>query len=772
VEDNKPDVQSGNRKVNDGQDSGGSSGAAADAFAGRPFVVQPCFSVLPAEITERPQWMNWRQEWDGKKQKWVKIPFVPFSEIHSSSTNPKKWRSFEIARKAFESGKHDYDGIGFALENTGLVGADLDNVYDPATGAMAPWAEVLIRKIGSYTEFSALGRGVHILAKGKLPDGLHEMEFADGTRLEAYDAGRYFTATGQLVNLYPGLDAIRQYDFTTLWQDHAHLPLKHPKPAPKAAKTTVRPAAVQSFDLHNWLTEHHIPILTEKRQDSKVTFEVSCIGSHGNYPKDDGKAFVIQFPGGRLYYGCQHSSCPYFRGLGNHWRQFYRHYEPPKFEPLRPVTTKVEDPAAKTAKINWKDLLLGSKDKEGNLHVMKVLTNALTVFRFATEWQGVLGFSEFSLETVTRRATPWGTPAGSKWRDVDDSLATEWMQKEGVFLATKMVAEAVEVVAQENCFHPVREFLASLVWDKVPRLDEWLITYLGCTDSQWVRTVGPRWLISAVARIFHPGCQADYALMLEGPQGIRKSSAIQALGVELFSDHVSSIESKDARLDLRGKWIIELGEMGSIRRGDLERVKAFLNCRNDYYRDPYGRRPYDHLRQNVFVATSNLTTPFTDPSGNRRFWPVRCGTINVPAIEKDRTQLLAEAVCRYQQGEVYHLDSDELNKLAEAEQEERYEPGVYDEIILDWIKHPAQREAIEGGHAYQTEVPVTPWYRSEPEKISVSDVLIHCLGKPKDRLTQADQNQVARCLQHAKYERKKEGAGEFRGKWFYHKKLE
>lgn len=138
----------------------------------------------------------------------------------------------------------------------------------------------------------------------------------------------------------------------------------------------------------------------------------------------------------------------------------------------------------------------------------------------------------------------------------------------------------------------MRNHLKKLEWDKVSRVETWLIDYLDCTDSEFIRAVSSRWLISAVARIFRPGCQADHVLLLEGPQGIRKSSALRALvGDEWFADHIADLGSKDSRLDLLGKWVIEMSELGSMRRAEIEKVKAFLTARTDHFRPPLDAAP-------------------------------------------------------------------------------------------------------------------------------------------------------------------------------------
>ena len=205
-----------------------------------------------------------------------------------------------------------------------------------------------------------------------------------------------------------------------------------------------------------------------------------------------------------------------------------------------------------------------------------LLANAITALRYCPEWDGVLAFNEFSLYTVVKKLPPWSKASGENWTDYDDSRTAEWLQHLGILVNSKVASEAVQTVAKDNCFHPVKDYLNRLVWDGKPRIDNWTIKHLGSEDRAFSRAVGSRWLISAVARIFQPGCQADYTLLLEGPQGIRKSSALRVLaGDAWFADHISDLGSKDSRIELHGKWILEIGELDKVRRGDSNGLKHF-----------------------------------------------------------------------------------------------------------------------------------------------------------------------------------------------------
>jgi|CZKY01.1.fsa_nt_gi predicted P-loop ATPase len=395
------------------------------------------------------------------------------------------------------------------------------------------------------------------------------------------------------------------------------------------------------------------------------------------------------------------------------------------------------------------------------------LAGAAHMLRTASEWSGVLAYNQFTLRTTTRKPAPWQSTVGVDWADDDDKRTAEWLQKQDVCVNTSVASEAVRIVAIESPFHPVHDYLKSLKWDGVPRLDAWLTTYLGVQDSTWSRAVGPRWTISACARIFEPGVQADYTLLLEGDQGTLKSSAVRALtGDAWFTDHLSDLGIKDSRMELRGKWIIELGEFENYARHPdlLARAKAFLTTRFDNFRPPYGRHTQDIPRSNVFCATYNFNEPFTDPSGNRRFWPVRCGEIDLAGLKASRDQLWAEAYVRYRNHEPWWLETKELDQLAAVEQDKRYQPGTWDDVIQKWLENPAPRREQVGA----SDRPIQPW-DSDESRVTITDVLLHGVGIDIAKLKQADRNQVSRCLQHLGWRRGQEGKGEKRGIRFYYR---
>jgi putative DNA primase/helicase len=384
----------------------------------------------------------------------------------------------------------------------------------------------------------------------------------------------------------------------------------------------------------------------------------------------------------------------------------------------------------------WKTrLLIG---KRGG--ALAVVANALTALRHAPEWQGVLHLNESSLATIVKLAPPLeGAPAAPfTWADEHDVLTAAWLQHQGISVNKEIAGQAVHAVAREHSFHPIRAYLDSLKWDGIKRIGDWLTLYLGVDPSEYARAVGAKFLIGGVARVYRPGVKNDTCPILEGPQGALKSTALRTLaGAEFFTDDIAELGSKDSVMQTRGVWIIELGELDAMTRGELSRVKAFMSRQVDRIRPPYGRRVIEAPRECVFAGTVNKDTYLKDETGGRRFWPVKCGAIKISELRRDRDQLWAEARERFRAGDTWWLDNQGLMESAAEEVEARYEGDPWDALISEWLKDPKQR--FDQGH------PVTA-LTSTPEFVTVPDILIHCIGKRPDAWMQADQTRVARAL--------------------------
>jgi predicted P-loop ATPase len=392
----------------------------------------------------------------------------------------------------------------------------------------------------------------------------------------------------------------------------------------------------------------------------------------------------------------------------------------------------------------WKKDLLRSKPApnatEGR--ILPVLANAIAAFRHAPEWSGVLGFNEFGFGTVVLKPAPWGVVPKGEWTDHDDRLAAEWLQRQGILVSVEVAGQGVQTAARDHPFHPVRAYLQRLRWDGVERLDRWLSTYLGTEDTEYSRAVGSRWLISAVARIFQPGAKADCCIILEGPQGIRKSTALRTIAGEYFTDELADLGSKDAAMQTRGVWIIELSELDNLSHAEVARIKAFMSRTTDRFRPPYGMRLVESPRQCVFAGTVNHCSYLRDETGGRRFWPVVCAGIDIDALAADRNQLWAEAKLRFESGAVWWLDTPDLVELAADQQQARYEGDPWEEVIGPWLE--------------------------SRQSTAISEVLQKCINKPQALWTQTDKIRAARCLRAQGWVRYRERQAN-RLEWRYRK---
>lgn len=269
---------------------------------------------------------------------------------------------------------------------------------------------------------------------------------------------------------------------------------------------------------------------------------------------------------------------------------------------------------------------------------------------------------------------PWNKNA-NQWTDTDDANLRVWLEKHYDITGKEKIADALTAVLTRHSYHPIRDYLSGLTWDGVPRLDRIIIDYMGAEDSELNRAMSRKHFVAAVARVFNPGCKYDYCLIMSGAEGIGKSTLLRVMGGKWFNDSITTLEGKEGMEQLRRAWVVELGELSSIKRSDVEQVKAHLSKQVDIYRAAYARRVLEHPRQCVFCGTTNEALFLKGDTGNRRFWviPVVAELRKYKdwseAIRRDRDQLWAEAVHYYKQGEPLYL-SEELEAQAKQRQQD------------------------------------------------------------------------------------------------------
>lgn len=325
------------------------------------------------------------------------------------------------------------------------------------------------------------------------------------------------------------------------------------------------------------------------------------------------------------------------------------------------------------------------------------LANTALGLREDPSLKGLLAFDDMLRAPALTKAIPGANRAAARYPcqldDVDRDALQEYLQLVGLKRIGKgIIDQAIELVAHEVIFHPFRDELRRLgdQWDGTLRQSEWLHTYLGAKNDDYSKGVGSWWLSGAVKRIFEPGCKMDYMLILEGDQGILKSAACRTLaGAAHFSDTLPDLASHYVRLcmHLRGKWIIEIPELHAFftSKVDSAKLKAFITTPVEQYTPMFGHREVVEPRQCVFIGTTNKDTYLRDETGSRRFWPVKCGVIDIDSLERDRNQLIGEAVVTYQRGAQCYPDRAFEEKYIKPMQDSRYEADAWDTPILAYL---------------------------------------------------------------------------------------
>lgn len=309
---------------------------------------------------------------------------------------------------------------------------------------------------------------------------------------------------------------------------------------------------------------------------------------------------------------------------------------------------------------------------------------------------GKIVFDEMYRQPAFIEAVPGIAEEGPWPRPVEDGelLALQkWLHQHGLpHLALTVVHDGLRYVAYQKRVHSLRDWLRGLQWDGVSRIERWLATCLGAEDNPYHAAVGTWFLVSMVARVFAPGCKADYMLVFEGPQGKLKSTAAATLaGPQYFSDDLPDLAGDPIRasMHLRGKWLVEVAELAAFNRVESARLKSFLTRQRECYIPKYGRLEVNEPRQTVFIGTTNQATYLRDEAGGRRFWPVKCGAIDIARLAQEREQMFAEAVHAYRQDVKWWPDAAFEEKHIKPHQDNRYERDAWeDKIALHYAQYP------------------------------------------------------------------------------------
>ena len=404
-----------------------------------------------------------------------------------------------------------------------------------------------------------------------------------------------------------------------------------------------------------------------------------------------------------------------------------------------PVDSEPEDPDAWKKKLTWNQKTLRVENTLQNIILIIKNDPALQniAFNQLTEWLEIIG------------EIPWEHPT-KYWRDVDDAHLISYIDDLYGSFSQRNYEVALMKVADERIYHPIREMFENLPpWDGEERVDRLLIDFLGAEENAYVRAVTRKMLCAAYQRVYHPGIKFDYILVLNGPQGIGKSTFISRIGGDWYSDSlaISDMNDKTAAEKLQGYWIQEIPEMAGMKKADLERVKAFISRQDDIYRASFGRRVTTHPRQCVFFGTTNSEKGYLrDITGNRRFWNVRVtgkGARKPWEMDQELLDQIWAEVKELAQNEKLFLPAD-LEEEANSEQRSVIEMDDREGLVRAYLSVLLPEHWYEWdiykrrNYIHDPEDPTQPMGTLQRTHVSNMEIWVECFGKAVGDLKPAD----------------------------------
>jgi Virulence-associated protein E-like domain/NrS-1 polymerase HBD domain len=688
--------------------------------------------ILAERFGTEKRWVVWKLA--KRKGKTTKLPYTTKGAL-ASSTDSHTWCDFKTARAASEQ-----IGIVFTQEKK-LLGIDIDHCLKdgaldhPKSDAI----RVLLDEADTYTEISPSGNGLHLYFALKEP---LELEANRHESFECYTEGRYFTVTNNPFETPHPVREITPAEAKRLLSIIGY-------PWGKAATSTKTQDSLLS-DRQYQLSDE---TLLEKMFASSNGADVQALhnGDISKYKDDRSRADMAYVSHLAFWTGknaAQMERLWLLSPLGNRKKvQERADYRKATIDAAIERCTETYNPELKgSSEISVEDpslkLLYMIKDKRKVFY--KNTENIARIIKYHPEFAGSFRYDTY--RSILERRVPVMLEQGSYiWRDLEDRDAIQIQTRISVLFSDfanvgkEMVYDAIIKVAHENEIDSGADYLRSLKWDGKRRLDQWIVKTYHTPDDEYHRKIASNWLKGMVKRIIEPGCKFDYVLVLEGAQGIRKSTSLMVLAGNLgHVETTMSTETKDFFMQFLGNAIVEFSEGETLSRTEVKRMKALITVQTDKFRQPYGRAIVPHPRRCVFAMTTNQQEYLKDETGNRRWLPVAVkGNADLEWLEANREQILAEAYVRVinERETTYEFPEEEM----EMQQNLRRIHDPNDDRIVNWYLNtlsPSQREdgvllsdvwqeALNGGLASRA--------MTRNEEMGIADVLRTVLMLEKRR---------------------------------------
>lgn len=640
-------------------------------------------SILKKTFGKEKRWVNWKLK--KLKGKQTKIPYAVTGRM-ASSTDEKDWSTYDVAKKSSEN-----IGIVFTPQQD-LLGIDIDHCINKENNSIqheqAEKIANLILEADTYTEISPSGEGLHLFLK--LAGGKLALSSNKRAPFEAYTSGRYFTVTEKVygkesrdvrtVSHEEALRLLAIIDYP--WKREGNI--ENTSGSNIKSKEIVVPISTELS------TSADTAILTlmfrsKHGADIKALYE----GDISKYKNDASSADMAWCSHAAFWTkkdAAQIERLWLASPLGNREKtQSRKDYRIRTIENAIYNCKEVYEPAGalmerKIAEAAI-DLVYLTDDKGRKVYVLNT-ENISRILRSHPEFAGRFRYDAFGA------LYEWKVK--DKWRTLEDNDDVVIQTRISVLfpyfhrIGKQMVHDAVLKIAKENTMDSAIDYMRGVKWDGTPRLDNWLNSVYGCPIDAYHTAVGANWMKGLVKRIIEPGCKFDFVLVLEGPQGSKKSTSLHVLGRDWHLETIISTDTKDFFMQMQRKAIIEFAEGETLSRTEVKRMKAIITMQFDKFRPPYERVSQDFPRRCVFAMTTNQEEYLKDETGNRRWLPVRVllEEANTEWLKANRDQLFAEAYHRaIEKNETVYEFPKEETKI---QQEARRVSDPNAEIISHW----------------------------------------------------------------------------------------
>lgn len=646
-------------------------------------------SYIQQEFGNEQRWVNWKyiDKKDGKKP--TKVPFNPYTGECAKSNDSSTWSDYNTARS-----KSDKIGLQLGTEAGNIIGIDFDKILSDET--LLNNAKAFLNKANTYTEVSPSGNGLRAFLKTETPYKLLKNKEGIGATFEVYNTVRFLTVTElPYENYNRPIRTVSHEELTSILEMQGY----------PWGKTEEISRPVLNYSTSSTLTDQQVlDIMFKSKNGAKIKQIYDTIQDDGVSELDASLCSHLAFYCGGNF--DQIERIWVLSPLGSRKKtQDISGYRKRTIDKSISLCKEFYKPSERT--IVKKEFVENMKEDE--LELLYVLNkekekvtvvnteNIVRVLKYHPEFKGKLRYDKFKNTLEIYR--------NDKWEEMLDHESINIQTRISVLfpsflkVSKTMVEDALNKVIHDNEIRSVPDFIKSLKWDGVSRLDSWLTYAFGTANDEYHKSVGSNWMKGMVNRAINPGSKFDNVLVLEGKQGLKKSLALSTLGnINEMINHLETTMSagnKDFFMSFVGKLIVEFSEGETLTRSETKQLKGIITTAYDNYREPYARKSKDHPRWCVFAMTTNEDTYLKDDTGNRRWLPVKVllDECNIKWIEENREQLYAEAYHRViNLKETYWEFPKEL--LEEAQDERRVEDINADKVV-EWYTtklFPYERE--------------------------------------------------------------------------------